>query len=510
MTAILTKLIEMSLQGSCLIMAIALIRVIWKRIPRKYICYLWYVVSLRLVIPFSFDLIKQNQPANQMEEIISKAANKVIYPFGEPIKFNEGGGWSKARRSINLDFQDWLNIIWIAVFITILIYIISSYIITRYRVKEAVHYRDRIYYCEKVKTPFLFGYIRPRIYVSYDMKEEDIYYIEEHELMHLRRLDHFGKLIGYLLGAVYWFNPIIWFGYRAFCEDMEYACDEMVIQKLGKSHKKGYSKTLLDFSIEKCMEIAPLEKCCFAEIHIKSRIQRVLNYKGVKPIAVIFFGILCIAFMVFGFMGQYNINALKKVPLKGYDLYFGMTKQELDKELENLSYETTQDGYKYYYVLKGDFETEFGKCKRIEMQIVDYGDLLKDLDGNVLEYGLERVSFGYLEGKTAYHDHMLKQLEKYYGELEGGKTDVGIMLQQSDSKIFYNSYNSEKWNKQTIPDMEETLSAWYELLGHADPRVHFINDAYMNIILKGTDGEGVAIDIHPYYLILYLKLKGEY
>ena len=32
----------------------------------------------------------------------------------------------------------------------------------------------------------------------------------------------------------------------------------------------------------------------------------------------------------------------------------------------------------------------------------------------------------------------------------------------------------------------------------------------MNIILKGTDGEGVAIDIHPYYLILYLKLKGEY
>ena len=167
MTAILMKLIEMSLQGSCLIMIILLIRMIWKKIPRKYICYLWYLVSIRLILPFSFNFIKQPQPANQMEEIVSKVATKVIYPFGEPKKYNTGGGWSNAGRRWHLDFQDWQNIIWLTVVAVICIYIIVSYIITRYRVNEVVHYRDNIYYCENVNTPFVFGYLRPRIYISY-------------------------------------------------------------------------------------------------------------------------------------------------------------------------------------------------------------------------------------------------------------------------------------------------------------------------------------------------------
>ena len=512
MTAILIKLIEMSLQGSCLIMIILLIRTIWKKIPRKYICYLWYLVSLRLVLPFSFDFIKQSQPANQMEEIISKVATKVIYPLGEPKKYTNGGGWSNAGRRFRLDLQDWQNIIWITVVAIICIYIITSYIITRYRVKEAVYYRDNIYYCENVKTPFLFGYLRPRIYISYHMKEEDICYIEEHEKMHLKRLDHFSKLIGVLFVAVYWFNPIIWLGFRAFCEDMEYACDEMVIQKMGKDHKKGYSKTLLDFSIERCMEVAPLGKCCFSDVHVKSRIKRVLEYKSVKPFAIVIFVIMCVTFMVFGFVGQYNVNALLKVPIKGYDLYFGMTKQEVDAKLEGLSYEVfTYEGsdHKYTYKLDGRFKTEFGTCKRIELYVVDYGDLLPDMEGNPLEYGLERVMLGYEEGKTVYYDHMLKKLERYYGKLEGGVTEVGTLLKNSNDKIFYNTYYSEKWNVNTFPDIKDTFEFWYKMRG-INNLPHFINDAYMNIVVRGTDGEAVAVDIQPYYLVLYLKLKGLY
>ena len=499
----------MSLQGSFFILIVAMIRMLWKRIPAKYLCFLWYLVGIRLTVPFSFDISLQSQPSNPIEEMIAKVANRIVYPYGQPKVLNTGGGWSRARRRIDLDLQDWMNITWIFVLLIILSYVIISFLAIRQRISEAVRYRDDIYYCENVKMPFLFGYFKPRIYISYNMSEEDIYYITEHERMHLKRRDHVSKIFGFLLVAVYWFNPIIWFGYKSFCEDLEYACDEMVINKLGKEHKKEYSKTLLEYSIEWCRELSPLGKCCFSDIKIKSRIKRILEYKSAKPVATVVLCILCILFISFGFMTKYNVKALIEVPLKGYDLYFGIPRNELEEAIKDIPYEVTKENDKYTYVLEGDFLTEFGKCQWIRLTVYDYGDLLTDLDGNVMDYGLATVEIVYSEGKNLYKNHILGKIERYYGNLEGGATEIGMMISKEDPKSFYDYYYSSKWKMERIPDMKEKLTAWYALRGETWPLIQSQKNTYMYLELVGKEGEGTRLVIAPYYLSTYLKLIGE-
>jgi len=77
---------------------------------------------------------------------------------------------------------------------------------------------------------------------------------------------------------VHWFNPVVWAAYFMICRDMEMACDESVMGKLGELKKKDYSLALLHFEERRSLLLIPL---AFGESHTKSRIKNILNYK--KP-----------------------------------------------------------------------------------------------------------------------------------------------------------------------------------------------------------------------------------
>ena len=55
MKFLLLKLLELSLQAGVLTLAILLVRLVLKKLPAKYLCVLWAVVALRLLIPVSFE-----------------------------------------------------------------------------------------------------------------------------------------------------------------------------------------------------------------------------------------------------------------------------------------------------------------------------------------------------------------------------------------------------------------------------------------------------------------------
>ena len=101
---------------------------------------------------------------------------------------------------------------------------------------------------------------------------EEREFVLAHERTHLKRGDQFWKPLGYLLLAVYWFNPLFWLAYFLLCRDIESACDERVIRSEGTAYRKAYSETLLKLNVR------PL---AFAENGVGGRIRRVLNYK--KP-----------------------------------------------------------------------------------------------------------------------------------------------------------------------------------------------------------------------------------
>lgn len=121
--------------------------------------------------------------------------------------------------------------------------------------------------------------MKPKIYLPSDMDETQLPSVIAHEAAHLKRHDHWWKPLGFLLLAVYWFNPLCWLAYWLLCKDIELACDERVIKDMDIQNKKDYSNALLACSVSRrSIAVCPL---AFGEVGVKERVKNVLNYK--KP-----------------------------------------------------------------------------------------------------------------------------------------------------------------------------------------------------------------------------------
>ena len=65
MADVFYKILQMSISASWLILAVVVLRIFLKKVPRKIICFLWALVAIRLVCPFAiesrFSLIPDTQ-----------------------------------------------------------------------------------------------------------------------------------------------------------------------------------------------------------------------------------------------------------------------------------------------------------------------------------------------------------------------------------------------------------------------------------------------------------------
>ena len=171
------------------------------------------------------------------------------------------------------------SVVWLAGIAVLFVYTAVGYIRIKNRTATAVLLRDNIFQSENVASPFVFGIIKPRIYLPFNMSEGDMENVIAHEEAHIKRKDYIVKPLGFLLLAVHWFNPVIWLGYEVFCKDIELACDEKVVKDYTAKQRADYSQTLLFCSVNRKMPAAcPLT---FGEVGVKTRVKSVLNYK--KP-----------------------------------------------------------------------------------------------------------------------------------------------------------------------------------------------------------------------------------
>lgn len=417
MADVFYKILQMSISASWLILAIVVLRIFLKKVPRKIICFLWALVAIRLVCPFAiesrFSLIPDTQGIfadyeNQLEnagtdnvnaglqdmsgavggaldnegaaggnadmasgklnnEIDNAAGNITVgdnaagnitagntaggnitggsvsdggiaagniadknnmsgnipnissgndMQGGTADRVNNGGinDISGGNFEGNLDNADnnlsgaatsdnqkaaagnpgytailagklggislgRLAFIWTAGCVILLLYAVCSYILLRRKTGAAFNNGENIYICDDIDTPFILGILSPKIYIPSLLTEEERSYVIAHEKAHLKRLDCVWKPLGFILLAVYWFNPLSWVAYILLCRDIELACDERVIADKDIEYKKQYAMTLLNCSSPKKMVSAcPL---AFGEVSVKTRIKTVLNYK--KP-----------------------------------------------------------------------------------------------------------------------------------------------------------------------------------------------------------------------------------
>lgn len=285
--SVFLKLCNMSLSASFLILAVMLVRLIFKKAPKWIICILWGCVALRLLIPFSIESSLSLLPSSEPlpEEILYTPDPMIesgIPPLDELINPILSESLAPVPGDSANPTQAWSFILaaaWGIGMALLLLYAAVSYLLVCRKVRESVPLRDNIRLCDRISSPFILGVFRPTIYLPSEMNEADASYVIAHENAHLARRDHLWKPLGFALLILHWFNPLVWIGYILLCRDIEIACDEKVIGKMETAEKKQYSEVLLACSVHRRLIAAcPL---AFGEVGVKERIKNVLNYK--KP-----------------------------------------------------------------------------------------------------------------------------------------------------------------------------------------------------------------------------------
>lgn len=122
--------------------------------------------------------------------------------------------------------------LWLAGIPCFLAYFIFSYIRMKRRLAECLPGEEGVRYVDGIRTPMVFGILRPQIYLPVEMNPEFYDCVLQHERIHLRRLDYLWKILAYLISIVHWVNPVVWLAYYLLCCDMEKACDEAVTEQL--------------------------------------------------------------------------------------------------------------------------------------------------------------------------------------------------------------------------------------------------------------------------------------
>ena len=293
-------LLRTTLQASLLICLILLIQTTLRgKLGVRWHYCLWLLLLVRMAMPWMpqsrvslFNLIPQSIPQRQTEyarEVIadeSVEADVTSDGTGEstpistiavapesteavtaaPRISKETKGWYKSAFSGILDM---LPLAWLAGALVLGFYICANNfvllrIIRRERLLTDQENLDLLEDCksrmgirtilgvvttDKVKSPALFGFVRPRLILPTGMIEalsrQELRYVFLHELAHLKRHDiYVGWLIS-LLQVLHWFNPLVWLAFYRMRLDRELACDALVLARTQSEEPKSYGRIII-------------------------------------------------------------------------------------------------------------------------------------------------------------------------------------------------------------------------------------------------------------------------
>lgn len=287
MDDVFLKLVNLSISASWLILAVLVLRVVLKKAPKWVMPLLWGVVALRLVCLFSIESALSLIPSAETipSEIVTETREPVLYEQATldivtnptlPSAAEVPVGVSRQQAQVDFNIY---SVLWLAGMAALLVHALVSAGKLKRKLATAILLRDNIYESEFVDSPFVFGVVKPNIYLPMHMDEGTAAYVIAHEHAHLARRDHWWKVLGYLVLALHWFNPLVWVAYLLFCRDIELACDEKVVRGLDGAARADYSQALLSCAAPKrAVAACPL---AFGEGNIKTRVKSALHYK--KP-----------------------------------------------------------------------------------------------------------------------------------------------------------------------------------------------------------------------------------
>lgn len=287
MTEAFQRILNMSYSASWLIVAILGLRLMMRKMPKWGNVLLWGLVALRLLFPFSIESRFSIIPGRQTTDNLPTVNN-----IGNPAFDN-----STVSMNGDISATTILSIVWFVAVVIFLVYFAIRYWCLLRQVNTAILLRDNIFQSGTVDAPVVVGFVNPKIYLPFNVKQLDVNYIIAHEQTHIRRRDHWWKLLGFVLLTLHWFNPLVWVAYALLCRDIEMACDEAVIRDLDNNGRADYAQALVTYSTKRqTLAVHPL---AFGETAVKSRLKSIMNYRKASRWSVAFIIVSCMFLAMF-------------------------------------------------------------------------------------------------------------------------------------------------------------------------------------------------------------------
>ena len=284
---------NMSIAATICMILVLLIR-LFKKIPRRIFICLWLVPFVRMCIPVGMS------SKYGIMTVLSKFTTKTvtIVQIGDDSALTMmnhvmgANNYFPITYKVNLleDLFNIASVVWLIVALAAIIAMTVIYFITLGEIKDAQKLKDNIYISDKIKTPAVYGIIKPRIILPTEYDANRLNFILMHEKAHIKRKDNFIRLLALIVVCVHWFNPFAWLLLKMLCSDIELACDETVLSKCNETERKEYAYILLSTA-----EKTNIFAASFGGSKIRIRIENILSYKKISYFSIATFSALIIA-----------------------------------------------------------------------------------------------------------------------------------------------------------------------------------------------------------------------
>ncbi|KAJ49828.1 beta-lactamase regulating signal transducer with metallopeptidase domain [Clostridium tetanomorphum] len=117
------------------------------------------------------------------------------------------------------------------------------------KLKMNLKYNIEVLNTDLVKTPAIFGVIKPKLLLPTNIKKQitckELQYVIFHEISHVKRKDILVNCITSILSILHWFNPIIWYSFYVMRDDRELACDAFALSHINSNEYISYGHTII-------------------------------------------------------------------------------------------------------------------------------------------------------------------------------------------------------------------------------------------------------------------------
>ena len=445
---IFETILGMSLTGCFCICVALVLRPFLVRLPRIYAYILWLVIFIRLLVPVlpesRLSLIPSSLSAVTLTESSIKTASDIttdipagyapgysteqdtedftLSPASNESAVSSGAKINTTANDISnktfsidkiLDFAPW---IWGIGFAGLLLFHLFRFLRLHQLTRQAERCDKNIYRIKDIPSSFVFGILRPGIYISADMEESSVPYVLCHEKIHIKRRDYLIKPLCFFILCLHWFNPLVWLAFYLCSQDMEMSCDEQTIQTMGIDEKTRYSDALLQAATDKGSIRRPYP--AFSSNEVKKRIKNVLQYKK-RPVILIGIATLVLVVLSVGLLMNPFHNDEKSGDAYAIGKHVTISKEDIENA-------------KNQYISAG-YDSEEAAVKAV--QII--------MEREVMYYAAIQNGFDVTDKEVRAYLEELKEMM----ETADNKEDIMDIISQYDSEEEYWNMEFEVYKK---------------------------------------------------------------